>query len=82
MPCIVGLWNGGGSSGWMGGVGMVLWWGLAIVALVALLRWLAGQFGAGTRGTSARAILEERYARGELSKAEFEEKRRDLDARS
>ncbi len=56
---------------------MILWWGFIILAVVALVQWIAGQSGT-TRGKSAREILEERYARGEISKEEFEEKRRAL----
>ncbi|MBI4143199.1 SHOCT domain-containing protein [Candidatus Uhrbacteria bacterium] len=58
---------------------MILWWGLVILAIVALVRWIADQSGT-SRGKSAREILEERYARGEISKEEFEERRRVLDA--
>lgn len=64
-------------SGWFGGIGMVIWWAFIILAIVALIRWMVGH-GRG-RGKSAREILEERYARGEISKTEFEEKRRALD---
>ncbi|MBI2866181.1 MAG: SHOCT domain-containing protein, partial [Chloroflexi bacterium] len=32
-----------------------------------------------SRGESALDILKKRYARGEISKAEFEERRRDLE---
>ncbi|MDO8622456.1 MAG: SHOCT domain-containing protein [bacterium] len=60
---------------------MILWWALVILAVIALVRWIAEQSGSA-RGKSAREILEERYARGEISREEFEEKRRDLDRRS
>lgn len=68
-----GPWGGG----WWGGIGMVIWWALIILAIVALIRWIAGQSGGG-RGKSAREILEERYARGEISKVEFEEKQKTI----
>lgn len=64
-------------AGWCGSIGMVIWWALIILAVVALVRWIVGQGRGG--GKSAREILEERYARGEISRAEFEEKRRALD---
>lgn len=64
----------------MGGIGMILWWALIILAVVALIRWVTGTPKGGSRGKSAKEILEERYARGEISKAEFEEKRKDLGA--
>jgi putative membrane protein len=80
---------GGGMMGWggfggygMGFVGwlfMLLFWGLIIVGLVLLVRWLwdhgrsAANAGAGT-GTAETPleILKRRYARGEISKEEFD----------
>lgn len=50
---------------------------LVIVASVLGIRWLMGATGA-RRSDSAVAILRERYARGEISKEEFEAKMRDL----
>lgn len=63
--------------GWMG-LGMVhmfLFWALVIAAIVALVKVFSGS-GAGVRQEmlSAREVLEERYARGEIDKGEFEEK--------
>lgn len=61
---------------------MLLFWGLVLAGVVALVRALAGT---GDRGTSrspenqsALDILAQRYARGEIDKAEYEQKRRDL----
>jgi len=50
---------------------------LVVVASVLGIRWLTGATGA-RRSDSAAAILRERYARGEISKEEFEAKMRDL----
>jgi putative membrane protein len=65
------------------GIGMLFFWGLIIVAIVLLVR----GFGSRSGGDAPRLpektaldILRERYARGEIDKAEFEEKRRDLSA--
>jgi putative membrane protein len=54
---------------------MVLFWGLVIAAIVALVKVFSGS-GSGTQREmmSAMEILEERYARGEIDKGEFEEK--------
>ena len=49
---------------------------LVVVASVLGIRWLTGATGA-RRSDSAVAILRERYARGEISKEEFEAKMRD-----
>lgn len=68
--------------GWMPmmGVGllfMVLFWVLVISGVVYLVRWLMGQ-GVTGRPDSSLEILKKRYARGEISKQEFEEMRRDV----
>ncbi len=66
--------------GLFGGVFMLLFWGLVIVAIVALVRWLIGQ--SGYRGTAdqdtALDILKQRYARGEIETEEFEQAKRQL----
>ena len=65
------------------GLGMLLFWGLIIAVIFFLVRGFSGK-SVGTeprpRERTALDILGERYARGEIGKAEFEEKRRDLSA--
>lgn len=67
----------GAWSGW--GMLLVLaFWTAVIAVLVLVLRWLVT--GRGSPGTDrALAILRQRYARGEITKDEFETRRRDLD---
>jgi len=70
--------------GWGGmGIGMLLFWVLIVAAIVVMVRGLGGGPG-GTepsgRARTALEILGERYARGEIGKAEFDEMRRDLSA--
>jgi putative membrane protein len=73
----------GWGMGWFGGIFSLIFWILIIVGLVFLIRWLihaskghpAAQLQNGSR---ALEILRERYARGEIDKQEFEEKKRDL----
>ena len=73
----------GSGFGFMGGFFMILFWGLIIWAIVALVRGGGHLGGRGCCGTglegekkldSAMEILKERYAKGEISKEEFEEK--------
>jgi len=86
-------WQGGGwgmGPGMMGGFGtmgglmiipMVLFWGLVIWGIIALTRGAWYGNGAHSRSEhmdSALDVLKRRYARGEVSKEEYEEKKRDL----
>ena len=73
---------GGYGMGWFGGIFMLVFWILIIVGIVFLIRWLIHSTKGGTGGTQsgsrAMEILKERYARGEINKEEYEEKKRDL----
>ena len=73
---------GGWGMGWFGGIFMIVFWILILVALVFFIKWLirsTGRSQAGPAGGSrALEILKERFARGEIDKAEFEEKKKVL----
>ncbi|WBY01349.1 SHOCT domain-containing protein [Ramlibacter tataouinensis] len=67
--------------GWDGGWGFfglmhVLWWVLLIAAAVVVVRALAGS--GRPRHDSALQILRERFARGEIDAAEFEQRSKQL----
>jgi len=58
------------------GLGMILVWVLIIGLVVVLVRaFVGGSFSSGD-SKSARQILDERFARGEIDQREYEEKRR------
>jgi putative membrane protein len=68
--------------GWMpmmgiGLLGMILFWGLLIAGTVFLIRWVIGETVI-KREDSALEILKKRYARGEINKQEFDERKKDL----
>ncbi len=72
----------GYGMGWFWNVVMVAFWIAVIVGIIFLVRWLVISTGAGGRWArpedSALEILKRRYARGEINKEEFEEKRQGL----
>ena len=69
------MYGFGMGNGWFG---MGLWW-IVIVAVVVWLAWMAvrGRDGAA-RGESALEVLNKRYARGEIGRDEYEQKKRDI----
>jgi putative membrane protein len=64
----------------IGMISMVLFWVLVILWIVVLVRGIGGASAAAGRSPTALDIMKERYARGEIDKQEFEEKKRDLSA--
>ncbi|MBI4608121.1 MAG: SHOCT domain-containing protein [Candidatus Rokubacteria bacterium] len=56
---------------------MLAFWVLVIVGIVLGIRWLVGA-GRASGPDRAVEILRERYARGEISREEFEARKRDL----
>ena len=67
--------------GWAGmGLGMLLFWGVLIGAMVLLFRSSSGSGGSGRSSEkSALDLPKERYARGEIEREEFLQKKRDLE---
>lgn len=75
----------GWDSAWYGGgpIMMILWIGLLVAIVVLLVRAFSGPSRGSAAhqappGRTALDILRERFARGEIDKAEFEDKRRAL----
>jgi len=64
------------------GIGMMLmmlvFWGIVIVGIVLGIRWLVTQCRGSSPTDPALDILRQRYARGDISKEEFEAKKKDL----
>lgn len=71
--------GGWGLWGWIHPIAGIGLWVLVLMAVMLALRWLLRGAKGRDRGTSAALeIAKERYARGEISREEFERMRVDL----
>jgi putative membrane protein len=71
--------QGSGTDVW-GFIFMVLMMALVFLGIVLLVRYLANSSHSSNNENSALEILKNRYAKGEIEKKEFDEKRKDLKA--
>jgi putative membrane protein len=77
-------WHGGwGFGGWAAmGLMMLLFWGLIIVGVVAVIRsWRPGPQDARGGQSNARRLLDERFARGEIDEEDYRKRREVLGGR-
>jgi len=77
---MMGDWGGG--WGWGMGFGwifMILFWALILLGIVTLAKWVLTA-ASGSSGKRPLEILKERYARGEITRDQYEQMRRDLDS--
>jgi putative membrane protein len=78
-----GMLGYGYGMSWFGHILMIVFLVAVIVGIIFLIRSVVGSSRTGGQGVShggdtALDILRKRYARGEINKQEFEEKKRDL----
>lgn len=78
------MWGGQGHGmwgmGWFGGIGMVLFWAVIVILIVLVVRsMIRGGAGQQPEQRDPLDVLRERYARGEISTEEFEERKRVLE---
>jgi putative membrane protein len=79
FSCMSFLWGGGWGHMLFGGFMMLSFWA-GLIALVALaVRWIstdsAGGLGSTASGKTPKQILEERFAKGEIDKQEFDDRK-------
>jgi putative membrane protein len=72
------MWEGHWGWMFMGPLMMIIFVAAVVVFVVLALRWIGGgaHHGAPPATRTPLDILKERFARGEIDKAEFEERRR------
>lgn len=73
------MWNADGCMGF-GWMPMILFWVVVTVGVFVAARWWvpSRQTDRSSSSETALDILEKRYARGEIDKAEYEQKHEDL----
>ena len=79
-PGMMGNW-GYGMMGWFGPIMMLVFWGLIILVLILVVRWLwtsSEKKPEQIIQESPLDILKRRYASGEIDREEFEQKKKDL----
>lgn len=72
------MMGGWGSFGVLGWVSMFLFWILLVLGVIALFHYLGSSRKTTKDDKTPLEILKERYARGEIDKKEFQEKKKDL----
>lgn len=75
-----------GGSWFMGPIMMIVFLAVAVIVIMLIVRWIGGsnhghsQVHAAPPTKTPMDILKERFARGEIDKEEFEERRRVLES--
>lgn len=72
-------WGFGWGGMWLGPIIMLAVLALLVAGIISLVRWMGGDRGPSDQANrSARDILDERYARGEIDREEYLRRRDDL----
>ena len=72
-----GGWGAGSMMGWFGGgITMLFFWVLVVIFIVWIVREVSGKNSKSD--SNALDILKERYAKGEITKEQFESMKKDI----
>lgn len=80
MSNMMGGFYGWGGFGW-GWLMMIFWWALLLIIIFLVVKWLIGLSNQNKEKPETKSplnILKERYAKGEINKEEFEQKKKDV----
>lgn len=70
-----------GNYGMIGGILMFIFWIAVILVVIWLIKMIIGKHGRDTMATSHKSaldILKERYAKGEITKEQFDMMKKDI----
>ncbi|UCD36014.1 MAG: SHOCT domain-containing protein [Nitrospiraceae bacterium] len=70
-------WDYGWGMGF-GWVSMIVFWVLVVLGIVSVIKMIAGGAHKTEKPETAMDVLKKRYARGEIDREEFEQKKKDL----
>jgi putative membrane protein len=73
-----GYWHGLHWLQWAAPVAMLLFWAAVVTGIVFLIRYLVIQSRSPQHEDHALSILRARYAKGDISKEEFDQKKKDI----
>ena len=78
-----GPWDGhmmwGGGYGVVGGLMMLVFWGVIIALIVLAVHWLRDNSGTGGKSSDALETLRQRLAKGEIDEEEFRRRKAALE---
>lgn len=76
-------WGSGWGGTFMGPLFMIVWLAIVVAVIVLVVRWLGGgNIGMSPPRRTPREMLDERYARGEIDREEYQRRRDDIEGKS
>jgi putative membrane protein len=75
---MMGWYPGGGWWMVFGGIVFILFWGTVITLIVWAIKRFSRNWGGDSQKSTPLEIAKERYARGEITKEQFEQLKKDL----
>jgi len=73
-----GNYGWGMMGGWGGMLMMAVFWIALVLLIVWVVRAVIGSSAGGGSASTARSILDVRYARGEITRKEYEQMKKDI----